>query len=1149
MNLEDVLKKLNPEQKQAVETIDGPVLVIAGPGTGKTQLLSARVANILQKTDAAPENILCLTFTEAGASNMRDRLNKFIGPASYHININTYHGFGSQIIAESNDYLTTRIFNSAVDELWQHKIITSIQKELPYGNILKNAKASDIISTISEVKRALLTPEALRIIVKHNRQMAETINKKVQSAFAPFANRSPGTFAKAKVLYSQIMVALKKAADDKASTSELQKYEIQPAAKVFLDSLKKAYLKAEEMERSTELTRWKTENLEKDLGNNFILKIESANKKMESLADILEKYSAQLAEQGLYDYDDMIALSAEVLAANDDLRYTLQEKYQYILLDEFQDTNPAQDKIVELLTNNPASEGRPNVLAVGDDDQAIYAFQGAVSSNLLDFYKRYRDVKIINLTKNYRSASDILAFASNIINQVSDRFSDSFDDIEKTLTAENEPAEPSITRIDLLTPAAENDWVAEKIAALIKSGEDPREIAVMAPKHKFLEALLPFLHRARVAVSYEKRENILESKPVLDLLALARLLHALANGQNADIFWPEVLSLDVFNINPTDIWRVSWGSHLKKQSWAEYATENGSASIQTAARFILDLALKTNQESLESMLDKIINSEPFKKHYLEQPAGELYLTLSHLSVLREKLHDYKRNNHTESDSHESANLHIGDLVDYATSCSLAGIKAIDTSPYKESGASINLLTAYGAKGLEFKHVFLLSVNDATWNKAKNQVNKINLPANLRQVRTVGDKREDKLRLLFVAITRAKSNLYLSSSTDDFSGKKTSRLEFLDERETEETPGTITFRSFMLPDKYADIMQKDAVVTDNNTALLEPTWFDKHLPESPPMQTLLAERLQTYVINASHVNSFLDVRYGGPLAFYQNTILRFPSEDSSAGIYGDAIHAALDHHQKAFARTGSAPEIATTIQVFRERIERSRLSPAEIQLLVQRGAQALPAFLSSKAQVLTSGLFQSEINFHANEVAVLTNNILLGGKIDRIEINKQAKTITIVDFKTGKPHAKWSKSDATLHKYQTQLYIYRLLLERSSKFRGYKANSARLEFIDPDENGQLSPGLTIDFDSKEQARIEQLIALQRRITAERIAAYVGGVQSVLVEEKSKRDQAKVAGKTPQGITVNFPGGPELIGRIVSVRIDSAAETTLRGTMVE
>jgi DNA helicase-2/ATP-dependent DNA helicase PcrA len=119
---------------------------------------------------------------------------------------------------------------------------------------------------------------------------------------------------------------------------------------------------------------------------------------------VLEQYQSALEEQGLYDFDDMIIRSIKALEEHDDLRYTLQEKYLYVLLDEFQDTNAAQLKLIELLTENPVNEGRPNVMAVGDDDQAIYAFQGAQYSNMLDFYTMYRDVLVVNLTKNYRSA-------------------------------------------------------------------------------------------------------------------------------------------------------------------------------------------------------------------------------------------------------------------------------------------------------------------------------------------------------------------------------------------------------------------------------------------------------------------------------------------------------------------------------------------------------------------------------------------------------------------------------------------------------------------------------------------------------------------------------------------------------------------------
>ena len=158
MEFENAYNHLNDAQRAAVDYIDGPLLVIAGPGTGKTQLLSVRVANILKQTDASPENILCLTFTETGASNMRRRLADFIGPEAYKVQIQTYHAFGSYLLQEHRPDLS-----AAIDELERFVMIRDIQAHLNPTDILYPEYITrDIISTISDLKAATITPDDIR---------------------------------------------------------------------------------------------------------------------------------------------------------------------------------------------------------------------------------------------------------------------------------------------------------------------------------------------------------------------------------------------------------------------------------------------------------------------------------------------------------------------------------------------------------------------------------------------------------------------------------------------------------------------------------------------------------------------------------------------------------------------------------------------------------------------------------------------------------------------------------------------------------------------------------------------------------------------------------------------------------------------------
>ena len=208
MDFEQAYKNLNEQQREAVDYIDGPLLVIAGPGTGKTQLLSIRTANILRQTDVGPENILCLTFTETGASNMRKRLTDFIGPEAYKVQIQTYHAFGSYILQEHRPDLT-----AAIDELERFTMIRQIQETLDPTDILRpEYYTSSIISAISDLKSAALNPNDIRKIVNRNQidcaEMQVVISDDIQQTrgyeFSTSSNLSSTPQARATILLAKL---------------------------------------------------------------------------------------------------------------------------------------------------------------------------------------------------------------------------------------------------------------------------------------------------------------------------------------------------------------------------------------------------------------------------------------------------------------------------------------------------------------------------------------------------------------------------------------------------------------------------------------------------------------------------------------------------------------------------------------------------------------------------------------------------------------------------------------------------------------------------------------------------------------------------------------------------------------------------------
>ena len=368
--------QLNENQKQAVEYLEGPLLVLAGPGTGKTQLLSERVVHILKSTDTNPENILCLTFTDVGAFNMRERLKSIIGREGSKVNVSTYHAFGSNILAQYREYNEDydRRLDSPLDDVTQYKVIKMLQDKLSGTDILRGDSIKDIKDTISDAKKARFTTEDLLKIAEQNNEDSAEITSKV----APLLlNVVKGKYKESlEGAYLPIYKELEGYLDAKVILPGVER-----TSKLLTVSLKEALDTAADKNSVAPLTKWRDDHFEKDKKGHYRLNDRIANKKLASFAKLMEKYDKYLQENAMFDYDDMIEEAVQALTRDDGFRMTLQERYQYILLDEFQDTNPSQFAIVKALTNYE----KPMIMAVGDDDQAIYEFQGALSTNMKDF--------------------------------------------------------------------------------------------------------------------------------------------------------------------------------------------------------------------------------------------------------------------------------------------------------------------------------------------------------------------------------------------------------------------------------------------------------------------------------------------------------------------------------------------------------------------------------------------------------------------------------------------------------------------------------------------------------------------------------------------------------------------------------------------
>lgn len=1054
--------QLNARQREAVDTIEGPVMVIAGPGTGKTELLSMRAASILKKTDSLPQNILCLTFTESGATAMRDRLTSIIGKEAYQIAIHTFHSFGSEIINTYADYFYQGAAFRAADELTTYEIITDILEGLEYHNPLASklngqfTYTREIISTISDLKRSGLTSDELLHILDDNDELLDHVEPHLSEIFAR------------RISASTLPELIPLAHDIAASPPSELPAGITPLRTVLALSLAHAVDEATDTDSTKPITAWKNKWMTKNADGVMVCKARASAAKLRAVSYVYFQYLAKMQELQLYDYDDMILRVVHALEVFDELRFTLQEQYQYIMVDEFQDTNLAQMRILSSLTNNPAQEDTPNIMVVGDDDQAIYSFQGADISNILSFRDRYRKTRLITLVDNYRSTARILTSAREVITQGTDRLERHLEELDKTLTAHTkERTHASVSLYEAPDIQSERAWLVSSIREQLKNGVDPSSIAVLARRHHELEALLPLFTAAEIPVAYERRDNVLESEPVRLLIMTARLVEYLSENRldDANSLIPELIAHPAWGFSTDDIWKLSVKAYENRQRWLDVMQL--TPHFVDFSSWLIALSRTAKLLSVDSLLDTIIGSasylaesdntyqSPLYGYFFSgairetQPASYLY----YLEALRKV-----RRAFTEHYTDETSLAQFIRFIDLSREL---GTSLVAASPVHTALAEVQLMTAHKSKGLEFDTVYVIGGVDSAWGESvRTRPHLISYPENL-PLRAAGDTADERLRLFFVAMTRAKQTLQVSYSLSDEAGKSLRRA------------------SFMLEAEVKPIEPTDDIATDLRTY----SWTKPLTTVTSSLRDLLTPALESYKLSATHLGSFLDVTRGGPQNFLLQNLLRFPQAISPAAAYGSAIHEALQRAHAHYAATGKQRALEDILHDYEQSLTSYRLNPQDIETYTQKGVDTLQAFLASAHDSFTRGQ-KVELSFATQQS--LIGEAHLTGKLDLVDINQEDKRITVTDYKTGHAAASWQgKTDyekAKLHRYRQQLMFYKLLVEHSRDYHSYTVERGVLQFVEPTQQGSIV-SLEDDFSGAELETFAKLIdGVWKRIKA-------------------------------------------------------------------
>ncbi|MEP7103365.1 MAG: ATP-dependent DNA helicase [Candidatus Dojkabacteria bacterium] len=978
-NIDHLLEKLNPQQRKAVETVEGPVLVVAGPGTGKTQVLTLRIANILQKTDANASNILCLTFTESGVTAMRRRLLEMIGNDAYYVRIHTFHSFCNEVIqtfpeefmfskelTQLDDLNRLKLLREAIDKV-EIEVGKSEFKLIPFRDKYSYIRA--INSSIQTLKREGVTPE--------------TLEKNAQ-----------------------------KVIEDLESNTAINKKTGKPTGK------------------------WDTAR-------------KSAQKNLE-LSRIYKTYSALLTEKGFYDYEDMILFVLEKFKTNPDILSSYQEKYLYILVDEYQDTNGAQNEILKYLGNFDSS---PNIFAVGDDDQAIYRFQGANVENLLFFEKQFQNVQTIPITENYRSSQNILDLASGVIENNKARLVNYIPYLNKKLKAAIEIPNHKAQILEFNTSDGEIAYIVDKIKELQSQGIDLKDVAIIYRNHSNATELIEALVKENIPLQVTAGKNATDNKVVEQFIDLLKTIEY--TNKDRDFLLFKVLFFNFLNFDRLDIFKItriagdeklSIFDLLTKEEFQEKLRGLNLKQEEDLKNFALKIA---NWKGVSSNLSitqflEVVGSESGFIDYVFKKTDKNETSIENINSVNSFF------SYTKDVNKLNKKISLAEFLSDLTTLEEEKMP-INEKDLEINRKGVNLLTAHKSKGLEFKHVFIIKFVDKTWGGAADK-NKIKLLLNTDEDPEEIDEIEDERRLFFVALTRAKEFVYITYAQSYPSGNSTTQTspsQFL-----AELPENLIEK--VNTQKYEEIdierlknILKPAVAT--NYSISEEEYL-KYL-------------ISNFKLSASALNEYIEC----PLKFKFNRLLKVPKFKDKSIALGNAMHFALEHFYRSLIK-GDEKDNNYLKFLFQQQLERELLGPEDFESVLIEGNKIIDEYYNFYKGTFVKPI-EVEYGFYGRNLLLEIpgiDAIPLSGKMDKIEpLEKdtlgQVTKVKVIDYKTKVPESENSIRGLTKNSKGNifrQLVFYKLLAECDEHFRSninsskYEVQQAEVDFLKPQPNGQF-----------------------------------------------------------------------------------------------
>ncbi len=674
---ENAYAKLNAKQKEAVDTIYGPVIVIAGPGTGKTQMLALRIGNILQKsTGTKPDEILALTFTESAVATLRTRLASFIGSAAYRVRIHTFHGFAQSILQLRPD-LFPRIAEG---------------------------------TSLGEVRGIALMEELL--------DAGPVRDKDSQSPGSPETNVSnwAGSYTKIRSPKNP-----HRSARDLLGFMGKLKQEHYTPERYLAELTKELQLVLADPDRSHESGRYAGQEK-----GDFRLRRERLEKHIE-VAHLFRAYQEALERESLYDYEDLINEAVRGLEADEGFRAQVGERSQFVLADEHQDANPAQNRLLELVSD---FDGSPNLFVVGDEKQAIYRFQGASLASFFSLAERYPAAKVITLDENYRSKAGILAAAHDLIAP-----SPAPDAAFRPVLAAARGAGGSVEEIVCDTPREEREAIRAYIEKRHAAGVPHDDIAILTKKNADVLALAESLRQAGIPEDHASAELSALSHPAVVLfIALIRALTDLSQ----DAALARAFFLPGIPMPLAERMRLL-GTPREGKPLVRIIEEKGTSEMRAWVRRLEKLAEEMPATPVVAWLARLAAESGFV-------AG--LLTLAESEDAYEAYQGFMEEAALLAREHPSATA-----LDLLARLALIEKHELRVRRARTKHAGVHIMTVHGAKGLEFPYVVIAHATDEKWLRGKSDEFSLLLEKE--------DDEHDVRRLLYVALTRARDGVLLT----------------------------------------------------------------------------------------------------------------------------------------------------------------------------------------------------------------------------------------------------------------------------------------------------------------------------------------------------------------------------------------------------